>query len=134
MTEETTKTTTTAPAQEVSPERVVVREYKKKKHHTDVSGAIVLIFIGIIFLLNNFGLISWDIWGTLWKFWPIFPIIWGLQLVLGKSLLSNIIIAIVTAILLLGVLLASLIATDSRFETYFKQQLNRIEQPVQRPN
>ncbi len=133
MTEETTKTTTTSSVQTVSPERAVVKEYKRKGRNSNVSGAIILIFIGIIFLLNNFGLISWDIWGMLWRFWPIFLIIGGLQLVLGKSLFSNIVIGVITAILLLGVLSASLIATDSRFETYFRQQLNRIEQPGQRP-
>lgn len=46
---------------------------------------LILIAFGIIFLLNNFGKISWDVWGELIRLWPIFLIAAGLDLILGRG-------------------------------------------------
>jgi len=35
---------------------------------------LVLIVIGAIFFLENFGL---DVWDTIWKLWPVLLIVWG---------------------------------------------------------
>lgn len=71
---------------------------KKCKHHcrknSDISGGIIFIFIGIIFLLNNFGVIPWGIWHQLWKFWPVFIIFAGVKVLLGRSVISRILIAL----------------------------------------
>lgn len=48
-------------------------------------GGLLLIVFGIVFLLNNFGILSWSIWAFLWKLWPVFLISWGLDLLLGKK-------------------------------------------------
>lgn len=52
---------------------------------------IVLIFIGGLFLLNTFDIVPWIVWSQLWKFWPLLLVFSGLKLLLGKSLVSNII-------------------------------------------
>jgi len=112
---------------EVKAQRRVTVTPVEKRHKPDYTGAIILIFIGLVFLLNNFGIVTWEIWGTLWRFWPIFPIIWGLQLVFGKSTFANIAIAIITIVLLAIVLIASAVTTDQRVEMYVRDQLQRIE-------
>ncbi|MFQ6071175.1 MAG: toast rack family protein [Methanosarcinales archaeon] len=48
-------------------------------------GALILIGIGLIFLLNNFGYLSWDIWNYLWKLWPLILIAIGLSLLFKNS-------------------------------------------------
>ena len=48
-------------------------------------GPAILIFLGGVFLLNNFGILSWDVWQSLWKFWPVILILIGIEILLGKS-------------------------------------------------
>jgi len=50
-------------------------------------GGLLLIFLGAIFLLNNFGYIGWDIWFTLLSFWPLFLIALGLLIMFKSNLL-----------------------------------------------
>lgn len=47
--------------------------------------AIFLVLLGIVFLLNNFGILSWDLWQNLWKFWPVLLILFGLEIILGRG-------------------------------------------------
>lgn len=49
------------------------------------AASIVLIFLGFIFLLNNFGILPWEIWQSLWKFWPVILILVGLEFIFGKQ-------------------------------------------------
>jgi hypothetical protein len=45
---------------------------------------IVLLFIGGVLLLENFNLIEFY-WGSVWRFWPIFLIIAGVNILFSKS-------------------------------------------------
>ncbi len=40
-----------------------------------VFAGLILIVIGLLFFLNNFGYINGDIW----RFWPLILIIWGIK-------------------------------------------------------
>lgn len=96
--------TQTTPAQE--PVKVVTHtEWKRRRHDSGDGyvGAIVLIAIGILFLLNNFGLLPWAIWGTLWRFWPVFIIFWGIETIFGKSWLGKLISGTLALIIVSGV-------------------------------
>lgn len=42
--------------------------------------AVAFIIIGALMLLNNFGIIEYGVWETLWKFWPIIFVIFGVTL------------------------------------------------------
>jgi hypothetical protein len=46
----------------------------------------VLIVLGGIFLLNNFGVLPWSIWTNLWKFWPILLVLIGIEYLIGQSI------------------------------------------------
>ena len=48
-------------------------------------GPAILITLGIVFLLNNFEILPWDIWLSLWKFWPVVLILVGVEILLGKN-------------------------------------------------
>ncbi len=41
-----------------------------------------LVFLGIVLLLQALGILSWSLWGTLWRFWPALIIITGLGILL----------------------------------------------------
>jgi len=45
---------------------------------------IVLLFIGGVLLLENFGIIDFY-WSSVWRFWPIFLIIAGVNILFNKS-------------------------------------------------
>lgn len=34
-------------------------------------GPLLLLTIGFILLFNNIGLLPWEIWGSLWQYWPV---------------------------------------------------------------
>jgi hypothetical protein len=48
-----------------------------------------LLFVGFMFLLNSTGVINWNVWAVLWRFWPVFLILSGARLLLGNSKIAN---------------------------------------------
>ena len=46
---------------------------------------IVVILIGVLWLLSNFNLITVFTLTRLWRYWPLFLILWGLLLLLDKN-------------------------------------------------
>ncbi len=66
---------------------------------------VILIGAGVVFLLNNMGLLSWSVWETLWRLWPVLLIAIGLDILIGRhSRLGSLIVAL----LLVGVLAAAI--------------------------
>jgi hypothetical protein len=56
---------------------------------------VILIGAGIVFLLNNLGMLDWSIWLTLLQLWPVLLIAAGLDILVGrKSMLGSAIIAL----------------------------------------
>lgn len=47
--------------------------------------AVVLVLVGLAFLFQNFGLLRWGLWGTLWRFWPVLLTVLGIYLLIGRS-------------------------------------------------
>jgi hypothetical protein len=67
-------------------------------------GPTILIGLGVVFLLNNFGWVGWQVWGPLLRLWPVLLIAAGLDLMIGRrSLLAS---ALIVAVLL-GIMAAA---------------------------
>ena len=81
-------------------EKIAMSQQKSQKiHHVPVFG-IFLFFVGIIFLLQTFNILSWNLWQILWKFWPVLVIIIGLTILLRRWnpwLVSILIMALLSA-------------------------------------
>ena len=45
-------------------------------------GAIVLILVGVVGLLANFGLVDKETLRQLWKLWPLIPLLIGIGILL----------------------------------------------------
>ena len=43
-------------------------------------GPLLLITIGFILLFNKLELIHWISWGSLWHYWPVLLILWGIEI------------------------------------------------------
>jgi len=44
-------------------------------------GPLLLITIGFILLFNKLGFIHWGSWGSLWHYWPVILILWGIEII-----------------------------------------------------
>ena len=91
-----------------------------------IVGPILLIGLGIIFLLNNLGVLAWHSWGTLLRLWPVLLIAWGIELIFGDDSIWGQLIA-VTLIVAALVGAVWLTATPSRFGA---EQMLEISHPL----
>jgi hypothetical protein len=67
-------------------------------------GPVLGIGLGIIFLLGNFGYLTISAWEIILRFWPVFLIAWGLDLIISrKSLFSSLAGLLVGAALVAGI-------------------------------
>jgi hypothetical protein len=48
-------------------------------------GPLLLLTIGFILLFNNIGILPWGIWGSMWRFWPVILILFGIQILARDS-------------------------------------------------
>jgi len=46
---------------------------------------LLLIMIGFILLFNKMGLIHWGSWGSLWHYWPVILILWGIEIIARQT-------------------------------------------------
>ena len=72
---------------------------ENKKEKRDIVFAIFLIFIGTMFLLNTTGIVGWGIWEYIFRFWPVFLILGGVKLILGHSVVTEIVIVVIAIFL-----------------------------------
>src|SRR3990172_9383046 len=68
-------------------------------------GPMILVGLGVILLLNNLGLLEWNIWEALLRLWPVLIIGAGLDLLIGRRSIWGSLLVIV---LVLGVAAASI--------------------------
>jgi hypothetical protein len=60
---------------------------------------LIIAFLGVILLLNNFGILNWSVWLIIGKLWPVLLILIGILLFFDNSLLP------LGIVLLMGVLI-----------------------------
>jgi hypothetical protein len=78
---------------------------QKPQRNTVPAAAIWLIGLGIVFMLNTLGILTWRVWAQTWKVWPLFLVAIGLQIVVAKR---N---RVLTAAIWVGLLAAALIVS-----------------------
>ncbi|MDP2953768.1 MAG: DUF5668 domain-containing protein, partial [Chloroflexota bacterium] len=91
-------------------------------------GALILITLGVLFLLQNLGVLPWGLWGTLWHFWPVILILIGINILWGQH--SPWLMLAVTGVVLLGVIGAAVWIQGSQstaVTTPFSQPLQGVE-------
>jgi hypothetical protein len=76
----------------------------------------LLIGLGILFLLENLGLLGWSVWQAAQRLWPLLLVAWGLELMLGRRSAWGGAIAVVLILMLLagGVMMLGRPATTSQ--------------------
>jgi len=94
----------------------------------NIASGLFLIFLGIVFLLNKLGLLPWDVWEQLWKFWPIFIIVMIINYLLGTSIFSKILMFFISlfAIIVIVFFTLPLISTNLSHSPNFNFKLNTL--------
>jgi hypothetical protein len=75
------------------------REYRRRGGFV---WPLILITAGVIFLLSNLGVLSWDIWDLLWRLWPVLLIAIGLDILFGRRSALGALISLALVIALIG--------------------------------
>ena len=83
----------------------ILNENQARQEHTDSITGFLLVFSGIILLLNSLGVLPWSIWSEILNFWPVLVILVGLKLLLGNSVLAQALINIINFIVFTSLLL-----------------------------
>jgi hypothetical protein len=74
-------------------------------------GPVILIGLGIIFLLNNLGLLEWTVWEALLRLWPVLIIGIGLDLLIGRRSIWG---SLLVVVLVLGLAAGAVALYESR--------------------
>ena len=68
-----------------------------------VVGAALVVGLGTLFLLSNFGFLTLSVWSTLLRLWPLFLLAWGFDILVGRrSWLASLAGAVVILAILVG--------------------------------
>lgn len=73
-------------------------ETEKKKDSGEIVWGILLILSGITLLLNNLGIVPWQIWDVLIRFWPVLLIIGGIQILVGNNIAAGLVMFLVALV------------------------------------
>ncbi|MEE8390991.1 MAG: DUF5668 domain-containing protein [Anaerolineae bacterium] len=57
---------------------------KREGHRSSIVGPVILIGLGVVFLLNNLGILAWSIWDVIFRLWPVLIIAGGLDILIGR--------------------------------------------------
>ncbi len=88
------------------------------------SWAAFLILVGIMFLLNTTGVVSWTIWMYVLRFWPILIVLIGVRIILGNSLFARIVGMLLTIVLTVGALGVAYIQAGGQGLSFLPKKVN----------
>ena len=78
---------------------------KRDDRRGGLVGPVILIGLGVVFLLNNLGILPWSVWEVILRLWPILLVAAGLDLLLGRrSIWGSLLALVLTAAVLAAVL------------------------------
>ena len=75
----------------------------ERRYRPGIAGPLILIFLGVVFLLNNLGAVEWTVWDVILRFWPVLLIAAGLDLVFARRSAWGSIIALMILLAVVGV-------------------------------
>ena len=75
---------------------------ERRERRASLVGPIILIGLGLVFLLNNLGMLSWDVWDIIVRFWPILLIAIGLDILIGRRSILGSLLALAVMLVVVG--------------------------------
>ena len=78
---------------------------EQKRRRVSLVGPVILIGLGVVFLLNNMGVLAWSVWEVIFRLWPILLIALGLEIILSRlSAWGSVLALVLTVAILAGAL------------------------------
>ncbi len=74
-------------------------------------GPVILIGLGVVFLLNNLGMLDWGVWLFFLRLWPVLLIAIGLDLLVGRRSIWG---SLLVVVIMLGVLAGGVVLYQQR--------------------
>lgn len=102
--------------------KVQLCQPEKKERGSGIVFAVLLIFAGVLFLLNNFGILPWSVWSNIWRFWPVFLILVGLQIIFGRSRIGSIFLGVFSLILVGAVALVIVASSNESVNSWIEER------------
>jgi hypothetical protein len=73
----------------------------RRRGGSGITGAVILISLGVIFLLSNMGLLSIS-WFDLARYWPVLLVLAGIDILIGRSSFMGSVLTAVVAVAVIG--------------------------------
>ena len=73
---------------------------------------IILISAGILLLLSNLEIVSWNTWNLVWRFWPLILVAIGIDVIFGKRSALGAILSAMLVIAVLAVIAGAVFFAD----------------------
>ena len=78
------------------------RPKKSYVRRGSIVGPLILIGLGVVFLLNNLGLLDWSVWDVILRLWPVLLIAIGLDILIGRHSAWGSLVALVLTLALVA--------------------------------
>lgn len=96
---------------------------------------VLLIALGVLFLLNNLGIVAWGTWNLIWRLWPLILVAIGLDLLIGGRSALGAVLSALLALALVAAIAAGAFFADqlpflSRYTGSGKWQTAQVEHPL----
>jgi hypothetical protein len=90
----------------------------ERRRRGGIVAPLVLIFIGVVFLLENTGYLPPNFWVNLWRLWPVLLVLAGIELLLANRIPRLVLAGLAVAVLIVGaVVVNSNLATPAAANT-----------------
>lgn len=93
----------------------------RKNRSAGVFG-LVLLFAGLLLLLNNFGIVSKEIWIYILPFWPVLLIFAGIKIILGSSRIARFFYFIIALVILCFIFINALVRVSPNSQDNLRVQ------------
>ena len=102
-----------------------VRPHRPRGRRPSIFWPMILVGVGVMLLLANLGILPWQSWGALWRFWPLLLVLLGLDVLIGRRSTAGAIFSTLLILILIGGIVAiGWFAEDIPF-------LNELLQPAE---
>jgi hypothetical protein len=75
-------------------------QYSMRRH--SLVGPLLLIGIGALLLLGNFGLLGWNVWAAIFQLWPLILVAVGIDILIGRRSTLGAMVAALVILVLFG--------------------------------
>lgn len=97
-------------------------DFDKEEGNDSMISALLLIAVGFMLLLNNLGILPWQIWRSLWRFWPVLLILLGLRKITEGNRVGRILVNILGSATLILIIILAAAAYNAALKNYLNNR------------